>query len=43
VSQPVTEPGIHIVVDDQLALLSTLGLLVLPDGIRGTSVTTYAQ
>jgi hypothetical protein len=42
VSQPLSEPGVHVVVDDQLALLSTLGLLVLPEGVRGTLVTTYA-
>lgn len=41
-SEPLVEPGVHVVVDDQLALLSTLGLLVLPEGVRGTLVTTYA-
>lgn len=41
-SDPVVEPGVRVVVDDQLALLSTLGLLVLPEGVRGTLVTTYA-
>jgi kynureninase len=42
VSEPLIEPGVRVVVDDQLALLATLGLLVLPDGVRGTLVTTYA-
>jgi hypothetical protein len=42
VSEPLVEPGVHVVVDDQLALLSTLGLLVVPEGVRGTLVTTYA-
>jgi hypothetical protein len=42
VSGPVIEPGVRVVVDDQLALLSTLELLVLPEGVRGTLVTTYA-
>lgn len=41
-SEPLVEPGVRVVVDDQLALLSTLGLLVLPDGVRGTLATTYA-
>lgn len=41
-SDPIVEPGVHVVVDDQLALLSTLGALVLPDGVRGTLTTTYA-
>lgn len=41
-SEPLVEPGVHVIVDDQLALLSTLGLLVLPDGVRGTLATTYA-
>ena len=41
-SEPLIEPGVRVVVDDQLALLATLGLLVLPDGVRGTLVTTYA-
>lgn len=41
-SQPLVEPGVRVVVDDQLALLSTLGLLVLPEGVRGTLVTTSA-
>lgn len=41
-NEPVTEPGVHVVVDDQLALLSTLGLLVLPNGVRGTLATSYA-
>lgn len=41
-SEPLVEPGVHVVVDDQLALLSTLGLLVLPEGVRGTLATTYA-
>lgn len=41
-SEPVTEPGVHVVVDDQLALLATLGVLVLPEGVRGTLATGYA-
>ena len=41
-SEPLVEPDVRVVVDDQLALLSTLGLLVLPEGVRGTLVTTYA-
>jgi hypothetical protein len=42
VSDPIVEPGVHVVVDDQLALLSTLGVLILPDGVRGSLTTTYA-
>lgn len=41
-SEPIIEDGVRVVVDDQLALLSTLGFLVLPDGVRGTVVTTDA-
>jgi nucleotide-binding universal stress UspA family protein len=41
-SNPVVEQGTHVVVDDQLALLATLGVLILPDGVRGTLTTTYA-
>ena len=41
-TKPIVEPGVRVVVDDQLGLLSTLGLLVLPEGVRGTLATTYA-
>lgn len=41
-SEPVVESVVHVIVDDQLALLATLGMLVVPDGVHGTLATTYA-
>jgi hypothetical protein len=42
VSDPLVETGASVLVDDQLALLAALGLIIVPDGVHGTLATTYA-